>query len=65
MNGFETTKKIIEIYGNNRPIIIALTANALTSDRELCLQNGMDDYLVKPILLAGIEAVIAKWTEIK
>ncbi len=65
MNGFETTKKIIDIYGMDRPIIIALTANALTSDRDLCLKNGMDDYLVKPILLDDIKTMIAKWKAIK
>jgi signal transduction histidine kinase/CheY-like chemotaxis protein len=50
MDGIETTKCII----NNadlaqRPYIIALTANAMDSDRQICLEAGMDDFMSKPI----------------
>jgi CheY-like chemotaxis protein len=53
LDGFEATKKIraIEITEGNRQHrkIIALTANAIKGDRELCLAAGMDEYLTKPI----------------
>jgi len=50
MDGFEATRKIreSELPSSNVPII-AVTANALASDRERCLKAGMDDYIKKPI----------------
>jgi len=49
MDGVQATAKIREQFGDNRPWIIALTANALQGDRERYLGVGMDDYLSKPI----------------
>ncbi len=54
MDGFAATRLIREFEassGRPRTPIIALTANALTGDREHCLRHGMDDYLSKPIEL--------------
>ncbi len=63
MDGIETTEKIIELYGDNvRPIIIALTANAMVEDREKCMKAGMDDYISKPIKIDDIETALNKWT---
>jgi CheY-like chemotaxis protein len=50
MDGLEATRRIREHF-SQQPIIVAMTANALQSDRELCLQAGMNEYLTKPIKL--------------
>jgi CheY-like chemotaxis protein len=49
MDGVEATTKIREQFGDDRPWIIALTANARQGDRERYLGVGMDDYISKPI----------------
>ncbi|MEM6822787.1 MAG: response regulator, partial [Verrucomicrobiota bacterium] len=50
MDGMEATKQIQEMYPDHRrPKIIALTANALSGDRERFLGMGMDGYLSKPL----------------
>ena len=64
LDGFAATRLIREFEaktGARRTPIIALTANALTGDREHCLAHGMDDYLSKPIELRQLSALIAKW----
>jgi signal transduction histidine kinase/CheY-like chemotaxis protein len=48
MDGLEATQKIIEKYGENRPTIIALTADANESSKEEYLSEGMDGFLSKP-----------------
>jgi signal transduction histidine kinase/CheY-like chemotaxis protein len=50
MNGLEATKRIISDSSfGYRPYIIALTANAMESDRYFCLEAGMNDFISKPI----------------
>lgn len=55
MDGLETARRICQEYaegGENRlpkPWIIAMTANAMQGDREMCLATGMDDYITKPV----------------
>jgi len=60
-DGFETSRQIRKRFPANRqPKIIALTADALKGDRELCIEAGMDDYLTKPVKVADIAAAIEK-----
>jgi len=62
MNGMEATKVICERYPENeRPKIIAITANAMTGDRERYLAAGMVDYLPKPIKFKDVQSVLIKW----
>ena len=49
MDGLEATRRINATNAHDRPRIIAMTANAMQGDREMCLAAGMDDYIAKPI----------------
>lgn len=49
MTGFDALKMIKEELKEKSPPIIAVTANALKGDREMCLTAGMDEYISKPI----------------
>jgi CheY-like chemotaxis protein len=55
MDGLEATRQICKKYAEslhlNKPRVIAMTANAMQGDREICLAAGMDDYITKPIRL--------------
>jgi signal transduction histidine kinase/DNA-binding response OmpR family regulator len=50
MDGLDAARAICARWSaNERPRIIAMTANAMQGDRDMCLAAGMDDYLTKPI----------------
>jgi CheY-like chemotaxis protein len=50
MDGLEASRQICARWPRGeRPTIIAMTANAMQGDREMCLEAGMDDYVSKPI----------------
>jgi len=59
MNGYEATTKLRE-RGFKGPII-AVTASALSDERERCKKVGMDDVLVKPYKRSDVEAMLQKW----
>ena len=50
MDGLEATRRLrVELPDERQPRVIAMTANAMQGDREMCLEAGMDDYVSKPI----------------
>jgi len=69
LDGYETTRRLrtIEAFAaqdgglKRRLPIIALTAHALPSDRQACLDAGMDDYLAKPFTKAGLGEALYRW----
>ncbi len=64
MDGYtatETIRTLEQSNGQHIPII-ALTANAMPSDRDKALAAGMDDYLSKPVMLEQLRAVLLQWT---
>ncbi len=64
MDGIAAARAIRSHFGDrSRPEIIALTANAFKEDREACFAAGMDGYLVKPITLERLKAVVDKVRE--
>jgi signal transduction histidine kinase/CheY-like chemotaxis protein len=65
MKGTESSQKIVEYEQRNQlehTPIIALTANNLQSDINHYFENGMDDYLSKPIKLDALKGLIAKYS---
>lgn len=63
MDGFEATRairKMEEKSGYHVPII-AMTAQAMSGDREACLAAGMDDYISKPVTSAKLKEVLDRW----
>lgn len=60
MDGLEATKYIRKNF-SEQPIIVAMTANALAGDKEMCMEAGMDDYISKPIKLEWLVKTLEKW----
>jgi CheY-like chemotaxis protein len=61
MDGLEATRRLCtKLAPPNRPRIIAMTANAMQGDREMCLEAGMDDYVSKPIRVEELVAALAR-----
>ncbi|GAC1389889.1 MAG: hypothetical protein NVSMB31_06290 [Vulcanimicrobiaceae bacterium] len=64
IDGFEATRLIRknETQTGKHVPIIAMTANAMEGDREVCLAAGMDDYLAKPVQMTALRTVLERWT---
>lgn len=67
MDGLEASRKICAQWPKEeRPKIIAMTANAMSGDRDVCIRAGMDEYLSKPVQVQALqEALLAAGQEIQ
>jgi signal transduction histidine kinase/ActR/RegA family two-component response regulator len=61
MDGFEASRRVRAALGESGPPIIAVTARAMSQDREDCLHAGMADHLVKPLTAGSVDAMLEKW----
>ena len=65
IDGLEATREILRRFRlQQRPVIIAMTANAMEEDQKNCYDAGMDDYIPKPISLKVIQEKLYKWGSI-
>jgi CheY-like chemotaxis protein len=63
MDGCATTAEIRRRDGGSRhTFIVAMTAHALEGARARCLDAGMDEYVVKPVTLQTLGAVLERWS---
>jgi CheY-like chemotaxis protein len=58
VDGYEAARSLRS--GGSNAWIIAMTANAMQGDREICLAAGMDDYITKPVRIAELEAALTR-----
>jgi PAS domain S-box-containing protein len=61
MDGLEATRQIRQDARFAQTVIVAMTANALTGEREKCVQAGMNDYLAKPVDIHAFYATLLRW----
>jgi CheY-like chemotaxis protein len=61
MGGLEAAGRIRATEQGTRVPIVALTAHAMSGAREVCLAQGMDDFLGKPIDARGFLGVVRSW----
>jgi|GEM_PF-2639533 len=67
VDGFEATKlirKAERLTGGHVPIV-AMTANAVEGDRDLCIAAGMDDYLSKPVDMTKLRQMVDRWLPVE
>ena len=62
MDGLEATRRILgELSAGEKPIIIAMTANVLSGERERCIEAGMTDFISKPIRMHILKEMIERY----
>ncbi|MES2918202.1 MAG: ATP-binding protein [Pseudomonadota bacterium] len=64
MDGLEATREIRRLLpASEQPYIVAMTANAMTGDRERCLRVGMDAFVAKPVRLQRLAEILSRLAE--
>jgi len=63
MNGYNLARKIRELeqHSGRRAAVVAITANALEADVEICFEAGIDDVIAKPVELEDLRKALDKW----
>ena len=65
LDGYETARRVRALEATrlqrSRLPIVAVTANALTGERDKCQEAGMDDYLAKPMSPDALRAILTRW----
>jgi PAS domain S-box-containing protein len=62
MDGYEATRRIRQIHNAETLPIIAMTANALVTEKKKCLDAGMNDYISKPFKIRTLFDTLIRWT---
>ncbi len=65
MDGIEATQRIRALPNLQALPIVALTANAVSGIRDMFMQNGMNDFLAKPIEMSKLDSMLEKWIPAK
>jgi len=63
MDGYETTRRIRSKAAMLTLPIVAMTANAMQSDKQACLDSGMNDHVAKPFAIDALVQTILKWSK--
>jgi CheY-like chemotaxis protein len=68
LDGYTTTQTLRQRWNNSQseilyPVVIAMTANAMSEDREKCLDAGMNDYISKPVRKARLQEILTNWIQ--
>ena len=63
MDGLDATRRVRKLWPRpGGPKIVAMTANAMHGDKEICLEAGMDEYIAKPIRIADLKEAFDRWS---